>query len=160
MGLKFTEDRQRFWITIALLALVIWALILVTVALGTGASRSGTGEVVDSYQRANDLLHTILPLLTVALGYWFGVAGKSKAETNAARAQSQLNAVLDASGQPGLLRRARDAHPEAFDGAAPAPQTTNTAPESGTGTGGLRPDARESPVERRDPDSAGGQGNS
>ena len=74
------------------------------------------------YQRSSDVLRTVLPLLTIALGYWFGAAGKERAEKRAEDAQDEataakqkLSVVLGASNEPDLLDKANSAHPEAFE---------------------------------------------
>lgn len=114
----------RLTITAALVLLVVWGLLLVTVHLSTGISKDANGNVVDSYQRSSDMLHTVLPLLTIALGYWFGAAGKEKAETRADAAQDQattakrqLGVVVGMAREPDLMQKAKKAYPDAFGSA-------------------------------------------
>jgi hypothetical protein len=111
----------RFVITAALLLLVVWGLVLVTGHLTDGIIKDADGNVVDSYHRSSDVLHILVPLLTIALGYWFGSEGKENAEKRASAAQEdaatvrrQLAAVLGSSSEPDLLSKARDADKDAF----------------------------------------------
>jgi hypothetical protein len=112
---------ERLSITVALMLLVVWGLVLVTTHLSTGIIKDGAGNVVDTYQRSSDVLHLVLPLLTIALGYWFGAAGKERAEKRAQDAQGEataakqkLSVVLGMSNEPDLLDKAKAAYPEAF----------------------------------------------
>jgi hypothetical protein len=114
-------NRPRLLITAALLLLVIWGLLLVTLHLTDGIIKDANGNVVDSYQRSTDILHVLVPLLTIALGYWFGAEGKENAEKRATAAQNdatnarrQLGAVLASSSEPDLLQKAQGADREAF----------------------------------------------
>ena len=110
-----SSNWQRLLITILLMGLVVWGLILTTVNLDAGVAKDSGGSVVDVYQRSTDVLHTLLPLLSIALGYWFGAAGKEHAEQKADTTSRQLTAFLGtAAGQGDLLERARQADPEAF----------------------------------------------
>jgi len=115
--------KSRLAITGALFLLVVWSIYWVTDYFSAGITRDASGNVVDPYSRATDLLHTVLPLLTIALGYWFGVAGKDRAEAAAVVAQDRasaaelkLTAVVDASTESDLLKKARADYPEAFKG--------------------------------------------
>ena len=116
----------RLSITGALLLLVVWGLVLVTMHMSTGMTKDGAGNVVDTYQRSSDILHLVLPLLTIALGYWFGAAGKAKAEKKAEDAQGEATAAKQKLGvvlgmsEPDMLHRAKAAYPEAF-GETPNP---------------------------------------
>ena len=100
-------------LTLVLLALTAWWLLKVSTTLDASPIKDSDGNVVDSYQRAKDILLAVLPLLTLALGYWFGSAGKEKSDAKADAAQTRLTAVMDA-GEPGLLQRARQLNPKAF----------------------------------------------
>jgi hypothetical protein len=113
--------KSRLLITGALFALVVWALFLVTGHISAGVTKDVSGNIVDPYQRASDLLHAMLPLLTIALGYWFGSAGREQAEEKATTAQNQaataerqLSVVLGASGESDLLQKAKAQFPGAF----------------------------------------------
>jgi hypothetical protein len=132
------KSSQPMWprivITVALLLLVGWGLVLVTAHLTAGIIKDANGNTVDSYQRSSDVLHVLLPLLTIALGYWFGSEGKENAEERASAAQGevsqtrrQLAAVLDSSSEPDLLEKAKAKDREAFP-----PQAGDQA---GSGTG-------------------------
>jgi hypothetical protein len=123
--LKKLKPPQTIWprlsITAALLLLVVWGLVLVAGHLTDGIIKDANGNVVDSYQRSSDVPHILVPLLTIALGYWFGAEGKENAEKRATAAQDdaaavrrQLAAVLGSSSEPDLLSKARDADKEAF----------------------------------------------
>jgi hypothetical protein len=105
---------------------VIWRVI------DEPVSQDINGNVLDQFQRSKDVLLVLLPLLTTALGYWFGIAGAEKADTraDAARqqavaAQGQLAAVLDATTDKGLLKDAKELHGDAF----PSSEQTGTVQE-------------------------------
>ncbi len=113
----------RAVITVALLALAGAWLWVIFGELGVGPSKAVDGSVVDTYQRAKDILLVVLPLLTTALGYWFGAAGKQKAEDQAQKAVAQadkasrkLESVLANSTDGDLLDKAKATDPNAFDG--------------------------------------------
>jgi hypothetical protein len=113
----------RFIITGALFTLVVWSLILITDNLSTNIVRDSNGDTVDVFQRSTDVLHTVLPLLTIALGYWFGAAGRERAEKKAEVAQHkasvaevQLGTVLASGDGASLLEKAQKAYPAAFPG--------------------------------------------
>jgi hypothetical protein len=124
--MKKLKTLQPIWprlsITAALMLLVVWGLVLVTMHLTDGIVKDTNGIVVDSYQRSSDVLHIVVPLLTIALGYWFGAEGKENAEKRAAAAQTeattarrQLTAVLGSSSEADqLLQKAKAADAEAF----------------------------------------------
>lgn len=113
----------RASLTLILLGLSIWWLAEVASRLGTAPTKDTKGNIiVDQYQRAKDILLVVLPLVTTALGYWFGSQGKDKAETaaNAAKDETQntkeqlagVKAVV--STNPELLERAKHLYPKAF----------------------------------------------
>jgi len=119
-------DTVATWIRGILSALLLilagWWLYMVASNLSIAPQTNSSGEVVlDSYQRAKDILLVVFPLLTTALGYWFGAAGKEKAEEKADSAQTQLTSaqtqlaeVVDQSAVPGILEKAKAANPKAF----------------------------------------------
>ncbi|MGW5724073.1 hypothetical protein ACWEVP_48465 [Amycolatopsis sp. NPDC003865] len=116
----------RALLTFALLIGVALWLVEVAGTIGIPVVKSSDGTVFDQFQRAKDVLAVITPLLTTALGYWFGSAGRQEAQTTASAARAEadqahrrLAGVLDSSSEPGLLAKARAADPEAF-GVAPA----------------------------------------
>lgn len=112
----------RIGITVVLLLFAAGSLAVVLSVIGSAPVRDNTGAVVfDEYQRAKDILAVILPLVTTALGYWFGAAGRDHAEAKAAQAEAdrqktsmQLKGVLDTSNEQGLLEKAKEIYPEAF----------------------------------------------
>lgn len=114
--------RIRGVITALLLGLVFWWLVVVAANLDSVPRVNAKGQVLlDEFQRSKDILLVVLPLLTTALGYWFGAAGKEKAEEraeeatrSAAEERRKLQAVLDTSPETELLNRARSAYPDAF----------------------------------------------
>ncbi|MDO1481593.1 hypothetical protein [Rhodococcus ruber] len=114
-------DWSRIIITLILVVLVGWWLVKVGSNLSTTATRDSDGTVTDPFQRSKDILLTLLPLLTIALGYWFGAAGRQKAEEKADVAQQQLGAVLNSSSEPQLLQKAMHDYPAAFPGVGTAP---------------------------------------
>jgi hypothetical protein len=118
---KPAMNTPRFLITATLLLLVVWGLLLVTLHLTDGTIKDANGNLVDSYQRSYNILHVLVPLLTISLGYWFGAEGKENAEKRATAAQNeatiarrQLGAVLASSSEPDLLQKAQSADREAF----------------------------------------------
>ncbi|WP_433562959.1 hypothetical protein ACQP1O_36925 [Nocardia sp. CA-151230] len=120
--MKLSGPVIRAAITLVLLGFTAWWLGVVASDLDVMPARDSAGDVVDSYQRAKDILLVVLPLLTSALGYWFGVAGRAQAEAKAVQADAaaertnlQLKTVLDTSTEPGLLDKARRQYPEAFE---------------------------------------------
>lgn len=93
-------------LTALLLGLTVWWLVLVANEMSTQPQVGSDGKVVmDEFQRAKDILLVVLPLLTTALGYWFGAAGREKAEGKADMAEKKLNAVIDVSDK-GTLKQA------------------------------------------------------
>jgi hypothetical protein len=100
--------------TLLLLVLTVWWLTVVASKLGNKPQVDESGAVtLDEFQRAKDILLVVLPLLTTALGYWFGAAGKATAEEKAEAATTQLQEVLDVGGE-GLLAAAKQRNPGAF----------------------------------------------
>jgi hypothetical protein len=80
--------RARVVITAGLFVFVAWWLVVVSRHLGDAPSVNANGDVVlDEFQRTKDILLVVLPLLTTALGYWFGSEGKDKAEESAKQAE-------------------------------------------------------------------------
>jgi hypothetical protein len=84
-------------------------------------TRDDDGQTLDTYQRAKDVLLVVLPLLTTALGYWFGAAGRESAEAKASaalseakRTQQKLEGVLGSSREQDLLSKAQALYPDAF----------------------------------------------
>lgn len=105
----------RFVVTLAILAAAAWWLTEVAANLGTAPTRDAQGNtIVDKYQRAKDILLVVLPLVTTAVGYWFGSQGKEKAETEASKAKDKVTAMAAVSSDPDLLKTARDKYPDAF----------------------------------------------
>ena len=111
----------RALLTFALLIGVALWLIEVASTVGIPVVKSSDGTVFDEFQRTKDVLAVITPLLTTALGYWFGSAGRREAENTATSARAEadrvhrrLAGVLDSSSEPGLLAKARSVDPGAF----------------------------------------------
>ena len=101
-------------LTFMLLALTVWWLTQVASVLQTLPVVDASGKVsLDAFGRSKDILLVVLPLLTTALGYWFGAAGKAKAEDSADQAKVQLKEVLNASDKD-LLTPAKKNNPVAF----------------------------------------------
>jgi hypothetical protein len=104
----------RALLTLVLLVASLWWLGEVAGLLSTAPETDTVGNViVDPYQRSKDILLVVLPLLTTALGHWFGAAGKAKAEDKADAAIQQLHEVLDV-GSGDLLPKAKENNPRAF----------------------------------------------
>ena len=112
----------RLLITAMLLLLCGWWLWVVAQKLSIEPVLSSDGKVVfDQFQRAKDVLLAVLPLLTLALGYWFGTQGTAKAEQkadeakkDAKTAQEQVVAIVGASTDVDLLAKAQSVNPRAF----------------------------------------------
>ncbi|MEU0794894.1 hypothetical protein ABZ342_32950 [Amycolatopsis sp. NPDC005961] len=121
-------------------------------AIGSPVTKNSDGTTVDQFQRAKDILLVVLPLLTTALGYWFGSAGRQQAEDKADQAhdvagktQRKLESVLASSTEQNLLEKAMVKDPEAF-GTTLTPERmeeiVRTAPEPA-------PDQSDVPTEQR-----------
>lgn len=112
----------RLAITAMLLLLCGWWLWVVYENLSIQPALSEDGKVIfDQFARAKDVLLAVLPLLTLALGYWFGTQGTAKAEEKADEAKQEANsakeqvvAIVGASTDVDLLAKAQQANPEAF----------------------------------------------
>ena len=100
-------------VTLVTAALTVWWLYEVARRLGVAPTKDPAGIVLDQFQRAKDILIVVLPLFSAALAYWVGSQGTSAAKEEAASAKGKLDAVLDVSPEA-LLKRAKEAHPEAF----------------------------------------------
>lgn len=121
---------RTFWIraalTTLLLALAIWWLFIASQYLSDAPRVDEEGNVaLDEFQRAKDILLVVLPLMTAAAGYWFGAAGKERAENRADQASKdadnekrKIQAILDSSETTGLLAKAMKKYPDAFGGQA------------------------------------------
>ena len=113
--------RARVLITAGLFLFVAWWLYAVWHHLGDVPVVDSNGNVVvDEFQRTKDILLVVLPLLTTALGYWFGSEGKDKAEENAKRAeqtakaeQTKVQALLQVAPE-NQVTAAKKQYPEAF----------------------------------------------
>ena len=118
----------RLVITVLMLLVVVWWLSIVASKLSSQPTLSTDGKVIfDEFQRAKDILIAVLPLLTLALGYWFGAQGTDKAEKKADAAEkkagdateeaktagNQVKAFLQVSDED-LITKAQAAAPEAF----------------------------------------------
>jgi hypothetical protein len=117
----------RIGISVVLLALAALWLWRIANDISVAPSLDPEGTVIfDQYQRSKDVLLIVIPLVTTVLGYWFGAAGKAKAEENADKAQAKadqaekkVQGILDSSSQTGLLELARQQYPDAFGLRAP-----------------------------------------
>jgi hypothetical protein len=111
-------DKLNIWFrgifTVAILLAAAWWLYVVASKLGKAPTKDAQGNVVDEYQRAKDVLLVVLPLVTTAIGYWFGAQGKEKAEEKASQANDQSRAIAAVSGDPDILAKARAKYPSAF----------------------------------------------
>jgi flagellar basal body-associated protein FliL len=85
----------RFVITMLLFGVVIYWMWMMSGDLRTGATNDATGNAVDPFQRSKDVLLVALPLLTTAVGYWFGAEGKERAEQRAHEAQEKSASSLE-----------------------------------------------------------------
>lgn len=132
-GTERMGQLARVAFTLILLGLVAWWLVVVAGYLGTAPVKDPeTKEVlVDPYQRSKDILLVVLPIVTIALGYWFGSQGKEKAEQRSQQAQESADqkvaeaqqkvaeadartTALAANVNPQALEDARRAFPQAF----------------------------------------------
>jgi hypothetical protein len=113
----------RLLVTLVLLGLLAWILSKAVTYLGTEPTRNKESGLVtlDPLQNSKDILAIIVALLGPVLGWWFGAAGKQKAEDRAAEAtdradtaQNQLSAVLSVAPETDLIEKAKVAYPSAF----------------------------------------------
>ncbi|MDT7745150.1 MAG: hypothetical protein QOE59_4228 [Actinomycetota bacterium] len=111
----------RILLTIALVGAAIWWLTEVASTITTAPTVDARGNVLDPYARSKDILLAVLPLLTTALGYWFGAQGKEQEQQKARVAQEKseekdkkLQVVLAKSDDTQLLQKAQEAEPELF----------------------------------------------
>lgn len=118
-------DKASLWIRAALTGLLFlvstYWLLEVAGQIPAVPTRDSEGHILDTYQRAKDILLVVLPLLTTALGYWFGAAGRENAEakaqfamSEASKSQKRLEGVLGSSTDQELLSKAQELYPEAF----------------------------------------------
>ena len=88
-------DKTAMWIRAGLTGLLFltsaYWLLEVAGQIPAVPTRDTEGQVLDTYQRAKDILLVVLPLLTTALGYWFGAAGRENAEAKARFAMAEAN---------------------------------------------------------------------
>jgi hypothetical protein len=116
-------------VTIISFGIVCWALYNVFTNLTTAPTITNGAVTSDPLQNAKDVLTTVIPFASAAVGFWFGSDGKSKAQDQAQAAQDQANtqrnlaaradqqksAVLQAApDSQALLDKARQMAPEAF----------------------------------------------
>lgn len=111
----------RAGLTGVLFLITTYWLLEVAGQISSVPTRDDAGQVLDTYQRAKDVLLVVLPLLTTALGYWFGAAGRENAEAKATiamseakRTQQKLEGVLGSSREQDLLSKAQTLYPDAF----------------------------------------------
>lgn len=101
-------------VSVVAAGLAVWWLYEVAIRLSIRPVTDASGAVVlDEFQRAKDILLVVLPLFSASLAYWVGSQGTAAAKQDAADAKDKLLAVLDVSPE-GVLKDARDKHPEAF----------------------------------------------
>lgn len=93
--------------------IAIWWLYEVSIRLGLAPVEDASGNVLDEFQRAKDILLVVLPLFSASIAFWVGSSGTNAAKKEAADNKQKLDAVLDASPE-GLLKKAKDLHPDAF----------------------------------------------
>lgn len=80
----------RLIITFLMTVIVVFWLIVVAQRLNVAPVVSKEGTVIyDEFARSKDILIAVLPLLTLALGYWFGAQGADKAEKKADEADKK-----------------------------------------------------------------------
>jgi hypothetical protein len=111
----------RAVLTGVLFLITTYWLLEVAGQISSVPTRDDDGQTLDTYQRAKDVLLVVLPLLTTALGYWFGAAGRESAEAKASaalseakRTQQKLEGVLGSSREQDLLSKAQALYPDAF----------------------------------------------
>ncbi|MDM3902957.1 hypothetical protein QRK81_18375 [Mycobacteroides abscessus] len=106
---------MRFILTALVLGMCVWWLFEIASSIGSAPVRDAEGNItLDQYQRAKDILSLVLPFLTLALGYWFGSAGREHAEETARSADQKLNAAIQVSDDRDILKKAMEQYPEAF----------------------------------------------
>jgi hypothetical protein len=114
----------------------IFIFVIVSTWLYFTATKVGVAPVfnskgvatIDQYQRAKDLLQIVFPLATAAVGFWFGnqqtVQAQKQADTatqsaqaahdQARQSQAKVEAILGASNDADLIKKAQVAAPGAF----------------------------------------------
>lgn len=104
----------RFALTLLLFGIVIFWTLILWLQIDTAPTQDSNGAItMDKWQRAKDILVLFLPLLTTALGYWFGAAGTEEARADASKTHDQMLAVTSVSDED-IVSKAREAHPDAF----------------------------------------------
>jgi hypothetical protein len=93
--------------------IAIWWLYEVSTRLGLPPATDASGNVIDEFQRAKDILIVVLPMFSASIAFWVGSSGTAAAKKEAADSRQQLDAVIDASSE-GVLQKAREMHPSAF----------------------------------------------
>ena len=111
-------------VTILLFIVVGFWMWFVAKNLGKTPTYNADGSVkLDEYSRAKDVLVIFIPLLTTAVGFWFGSQGTVQAQKQTAVANQTAavandhahqagvreKLILDASSQPDLLSKAAEA---------------------------------------------------
>lgn len=114
--------------TVVVVAGAVWWAVVVFSNLGVEPVYGEDGTlVIDKYSRAKDIFALVLPLLTAALGYWFGSQGTVKAEEKAGEAEAKADVARErelmltsiaaqapADGGRTILEEARRLYPEQF----------------------------------------------
>ncbi|MDP5227164.1 MULTISPECIES: hypothetical protein [Arthrobacter] len=135
--MDFLSTSARILFTVILLGLTIWWLTILAGYIGAAPVKDDKGNTVfDAFQRGKDILIAILPVLSGALGYWFGSSGREKADqraqesqTTAQEARGKSEALL-AAATPEVLKAAKEFNPAAFKAQPPAtgPAATPLSP--------------------------------
>ncbi len=111
------SEMYRALFTAAILLTYVAVVALAMVAYKTPPQLDANGNVlVDPFANVKDLLTGVAAVATLALGYWFGAAGKDAAQETAAQAQGALSvAVASAPGDGKLdMKDLQQRFPKAF----------------------------------------------
>jgi hypothetical protein len=94
---SFTASDIFRWALTAVVVLIwVWWLFIVSGVIGTIPTKDKTtGLETDPYGRAKEILALVIPVVTLVLGYWFGVKGADQATQTATAAVDQAKTATD-----------------------------------------------------------------
>jgi hypothetical protein len=101
---EYRSEMYRALFTAAILLTYVAVVALAMVAYKTAPQLDADGKVlVDPFANAKDLLTGVAAVATLALGYWFGAAGKDAAQETASQAQGALSVAVASTPGDGKL---------------------------------------------------------
>ncbi len=124
-GEESTSTNLRAWGSIVVTVLVFvaffWTLYYLLHNISDTPKMTGTTTIRDQFDRSKTAIGFTAPLVTLALGYWFGADGKAKAEAKAEgavaeakQANAETKAVLSVVQDPEIVTKARQVDSRAF----------------------------------------------